>query len=147
MAKIGRTLQTTALNAKVFSTQFALNGVTGTLVNPTDRQATISGSGPGATNGHIVITLGTENFPNTRVFGWTVDLQAATTQVGVYRLEKVAHSAVSGTFTMKLMSGTLPAAGNAPPGLPVYEMSPASGSVASLTGTLTAFYTKQGTEI
>jgi hypothetical protein len=138
--RIHHEVKSTKDRIALFTMKFALDGVTGSIINSTDTNATLSGTGPTATDatgGRLTITMGSTNtYPH--IYHWAAEVHSATGYVGVYRLEPISGSALAGQFIMRLMSGSDAVAGNAPPGLGVYGMTAAVKATAGLTGSVFA---------
>lgn len=99
--RLKKPVMTTADMVDIYTVRFAIANSTGTLVNSTDMQTTVSGS---SATGQFVMTLGSTN-DYAQLYDFRASIQQAAGATGSYRLQEVASDPVAGTLTVQLLGG------------------------------------------
>lgn len=129
-------IQATRSDVVLVGGRFGISNATGTLLDGTDMTWVISGS---SALGRYTVQMADQATPRKllSLVGQPVVYSPNAGQAGVYSMYLVGHNTQSGSFTFELRSGSLPAAGNASPGVLVTGQSAAQVATAGLTGSVT----------
>lgn len=123
-------VMSTADQISIETVKFAIANCTGSIIEATDQQTTVSGS---SALGQFLVSLGPTNaYPKFMHFD--VDCSQAATATGSYTLQVVQHSASLGQCTVQLLQLSGSTLGSN--WTPVTGQSPTEVAKANLTGSL-----------